>query len=657
VRNQTKVAPKVEQKNVDHPPLLKTMLALQFLRTAQGKSDKQIFTVLNDALTECSKQGEDLLFRKLLVHIGDVSREHNLLKKLGIKSKTGGAQEREVFRAILRWWADKMPESFVHNLNIFAEYSVLENLMYYQITTDRYKGNVQRVEVLMPHPNEVHLYLRNRIKRNDGVNLIARHLPNYTTGKQRIAKKVVKLRSGVTNIKWSFPTGKAWAEHNGEMLTPDSDPITIKNGDILRYPRAKGDHTLMKQSKVNQWIHDFCYVMDWTIDDYKKFRKKQNTSEQLFSSKDVLTYTKGQFWELLDRLTAGQRLRVAQSVTSKSGETLTPAPKWGNLGQHYIDWESNQSKVMQEVRDAVSEGDEVARTTALKKVKVKATGMSTVDIMAKLLSGKLTKEQVDNTWQSLVEKMDLVANVFPIVDGSGSMSCTFGGNSWHWGSQCKSAPEFNDIQYFQVAVCLAITFSTRNPNKDFRNTFGWFSNSFTVCGRSKYINTAPNQHVSGREFDHLTDDHAILSEKDSFSTNFQNLVQANPGEISSTNIGSTFEYFVNLVENKGYHVEDLPQAILCITDGEYNTGKSLEDCYKHAYGIGWHPLVIFWCLQSLPSNAKREILGKNLPNTLLVGGLNEGALSQVLRGIKSGSVNPEDELWAIGDDVRYSTVS
>ena len=84
--NPMTVTPQVEKKEVERVSLPKTMLALQFLRTAQGKSDTAIHAVLGDALKECDKNGEDLLFRRILIHIGDVSREHNLLKKLGIKS-------------------------------------------------------------------------------------------------------------------------------------------------------------------------------------------------------------------------------------------------------------------------------------------------------------------------------------------------------------------------------------------------------------------------------------------------------------------------------------------------------------------------------------------------------------------------------------------
>src|ERR1019366_8659002 len=116
----------------EHPALPKTLDTLQFLRTAKTATDKEIFAQLDASATECKKYNMPLVLERIMLHIGDVSRQHNLLTELGILSKSGGAQERKIFRACLRWWALNSPASFKKNLRVFSEFTLYENLMYYQ---------------------------------------------------------------------------------------------------------------------------------------------------------------------------------------------------------------------------------------------------------------------------------------------------------------------------------------------------------------------------------------------------------------------------------------------------------------------------------------------------------------------------------------------
>jgi len=117
---------------------------------------------------------------------------------------------------------------------------------------------------------------------------------------------------------------------------------------------------------------------------------------------------------------------------------------------------------------------------------------------------------------------------------------------------------------------------------------------------------------------------------------------------------ASIEYFVNLVGRGAAHAEDLPVALLYITDNENNSGKSPKQAIELASSIGWHPLLIFWGIRRLPEDLIRQT--KGLDNILFVGGFSESVLSQILRGIKHGTVNPEDELWSIFDDKRYSVI-
>lgn len=64
--------------------LPQTLKTLQFLRTARGKSDAEIHAQLSIAATELSKNDLELMLERLMLHIGDVSRSHNILKEMGV---------------------------------------------------------------------------------------------------------------------------------------------------------------------------------------------------------------------------------------------------------------------------------------------------------------------------------------------------------------------------------------------------------------------------------------------------------------------------------------------------------------------------------------------------------------------------------------------
>lgn len=624
------------------PKLPKTLEALQFLRTAKGKSDSQIASILDASLKEVKSSDMQLMLERIMIHVGDVSRFHNVLREAGIKSETGGSQERSVFRSVMRWWEKAMPESFKRNIGMIAEFTLYENLMFYQITSDRKTGKIQKEEILFPMPKAVQEFLAGKIREGKDFRFIARHLPKSDTGKNRVTKKIVKAKKDRTEFTLNIP-GKEWIKVNGERV--EGPKFAVKAGDVVTYSRSKQATTLKKQSFINGWIKDFCSVMGWTLDQYRDFRKNQNSAEQKFSSKEILGLAKSDFDKFLDTLTAGQRFRVAKMVAYKDEKTgkLAPRPKWGRLGEWYIAWEGSQAVVADSLRELATRGVESTpeKKALMSQLKVKATGMQTIDLVVKLLEGKYSEDQINTTYQALIEKMDLIANVFPIIDGSGSMDA-------------------NDIlvngvrlNRRLVAYTLCIAFSTRNPVDSFRNTYGWFSSNFEVCGNSQYVDTRPNPYLSRASYRRQVPQYAVLSPGKTFTDNLAAIKAADPQEVSSTNMSSSLEYFMKLVKDGKCTVEDLPQALLFVTDAENNTGTHPKIALQNASKIGWNPLVIVWSLIQM-SRTMQDL--KDTQNVLLVSGFNEGVLSQVLRNIKTGSIDPETELWAIYDDPRYSVI-
>jgi len=602
-----------EARKANYPFMLKM---LQHLRMNKSISDRELHPVIDQAYSEAKSNGAEAItmFKRVLLHIGDISRQHNLLKTAGIQSTKGGAGERANFRSVMRWWERNIPD-FYANMKIFSEFTVMSNLIYDEIRTDRMKGTLKSIEYMNFDVSKVAAFFAKEIKTSKNP-LIAKHLPNYATGTVRYTKK---------------------------------------NGKTVR--RNKTAPVLEREARARTFVKVLCKELEWNIDQYKEYRKKQNTPEQLFSSGEIVNLSEDLVMQLFDKMTASQRFRVAHMITDKDAlGHLQPKQKWQEIGLLYIKWEANQTKVAEKIRETVDPDD---RAKVAKDFKVKATGMQTIDILAKIYQGKLTADQANNTYQALLEKMDLVGNVFPIVDGSGSMSLPLGDPRWrHYiieYDRSRAEPfdeKYASIRLFDIAAAMCIAFATRNPNENYKNSFGWFSKNFKIVGASKFINKAPNQYVKGNEYIVRSDGQPVISETYPFVKNLQRIVEANPGDIGPTNIGAAVEYFVDFHKETNMSVEELPSALLFITDNEGNTGMSPPEFMGHAASIGWHPLVIFWGLKVNKMNQYG-----NIPNCLFIGGFNESVLGQILRGIKSGSILPESELWSINDDKRYAILS
>ena len=662
--------------------LFKTLEALQLLRSKKNAGDRVIHPALDIALAEgskvdSSKEFYPTMLRRVIAHIGDVSRlnDHDLLRDRGlaVKPGPGGAQERENFRSCIRWMHKNMPEALysAELMDFFMEISELGLFLHNEVKTDRVKGNVISKEFMFETLNEdaiINAILR-QLNLGRHLPLLAKHLPKVETGKTRTTKKVIKAKKGVTTFNWTLPFKKSWVKLNGELVTDnlivtknDKKTIIVKTGDIVSYPRNKQSVVLDRQKHNLHFIDKLSKAAKWDIVEkedkkgnkyfdyvgYRNFRKTQNTIEQLICSKRILETSKQEFLILMDRLTAASRFRFGKMVVYKD-EKGNLQPKigiWEKVANWYIEWEKSQEKVATKLREAFSKGDKETTQQLLKEYKVKATGMQSVDMLKEMFSGKLSDMQINNTYQALVEKMDMVVNVFPVIDGSGSMSSSLGSSG-----VVPSSSEFARLTFFDVAATILIAFSTRNPVVSFRNTYGWFSNNFKICGDSHFIDNRPNQYVAKEAFTRQTKQYQVLSEEKTFTENLASIRKANPGDVASTNMFAVIEYFVDLVKTNKFTVEDLPNVLLYITDLEYNKGKSPMEAYLLASSIGWNPLQIFW---GLKTNNMDNF--KNIPNTLWVCGFSESVLSQILRGIKGGSVNPEDELWSIFDDQRLSLV-
>jgi len=631
------------QEEIDNLKIPSIFRALNFFRLQSNPSQKEANEKLDIAYAEATRYGIVQRFFKMLLHIGDVSRRHNILREMGIKSEAGGSQERIGFRRILNWMDNRAKHVLYANLDVWAEFTNYSNLWYYENRTDRYTGSFISIENSMLQDRaKVFAFIKSRIKKGKDISLIARHLPKPVSGNKRVKKTIIK--ENLDGKMFTVPPKYqgSWVKLNGELQ--DIHRFEVHTGDVVAFPRNITKKTKQRRVTINKWIGEFCEYMGWTLSEYKAFRKNQTSMEQKFSSQSILTMSKEETFEFFDKLTSGQRSRMYGILVYKhpvTGQLEAKEGKFRPIAELYIQWEKKQEKIAQGLRDAFVKGDDKTIAKLKKEFKVKSTGQKSIDLLKEAMNGRKTESVINNSYQAFVEKTPMDVGVFPVIDGSGSMT---------YYSE-------DGIKIFDIAATMAIFFSTRNPVPEFRDSYGWFSRSFKIIGKSKYVNTAPNPYMVNDRKYRQEKNIRVIDGSLPFTENLKNIKMANPGEISSTNMGAVINYFVDLVENKGYHVEDLPKALLFLSDNEHNTGAHPIDAVAVAEEkIGWSPLLIMWHIKSSTygDTHMKEMMLK--AGGLYITGFNEGVLTQIFQGIKTGRISPYTEFWAITDDKRYSVL-
>lgn len=645
------------------PELLKVATTLQSRRNL---SDSEIHSLLDAADKQIKKlKGKEktyhkTLFFRLLLSIGDISRQHQYLKENGIISPTGGFGQVTTFRSILRWLESNHKKFFYDNLQIWVEHTSISTLIYNSIKTDRNNGTVLSSEYMDFDQKKVAKFLANYYKKGN-LTLVAKHLPKHVTKFERTNRHKVK-RDGATKV----PKGKSWYKLNDKNIEPkqenDGAVVHAKKGDIIKYPRPMGLKTIEKCEKNNILISLFCKEMGWKIDGksgrypkYDEFRKNQNTVEQKMSSKSILGLDKTQLYSLFNSLPTKARDRFSKSVCYKDENgNYQPKPKWAKIAKVFIEWQLDQENIAKEVRE---ESDPITRSTKVKQLKLKTVGITTASLLEKLIKeagSNYNKNNfhkmasgIDADYTAMIQKMSFLVPAAVWIDISGSMNGTmYTGNGEY-------------LSRLQVATGLAVTFSTNDPSH-YRNQVGIFSRNATLVSSNKYVkkNIPQNPYIFDPHSYTETDSHAvqILSEKDAFSANFKRLYdflnqkRASGDWTASTDPSQAFKWHMENYDA----LEDLPQVLLMVSDGEFNSNgnakRSLTAAMKKANDIGWYPLVILW-----------DIVGNgydmDMENVLHLGGFNESVLTQIISNLKIGSIDPYKQLVAINDDPRYQMLT
>ncbi len=228
-------------------------------------------------------------------------------------------------------------------------------------------------------------------------------------------------------------------------------------------------------------------------------------------------------------------------------------------------------------------------------VKINASAVFPYDVLKGRIGryNTMSKQELDVVeaqWNALPNYVG-AANVLPMVDSSGSMTCPAGGYTSKSGLTC-----------LEVAISLGLYFADKNTGK-FKDTFLTFSRS------PKLVNLKGNIN--------------------------QKIDQMNTGEVANTNLHKAFELILDVAVKNNVPQAEMPETLVIFSDMQFDQGvdrdesaiEMIERKYKAAgYTV---PQVVFWNLNAAYGNTPVKF---DKRGTALVSGFSPAVAGGIMGG-------------------------
>ena len=253
------------------------------------------------------------------------------------------------------------------------------------------------------------------------------------------------------------------------------------------------------------------------------------------------------------------------------------------------------------------------------EVKVNAGAVFPYDVLKGRIGGyaKFDKTELDlvqKQWEALPNFVG-DANILPLVDVSGSMTCPAGGYGSKSGVTC-----------LEVAVSLGLYLADKNEGK-FKDTFLTFS-----------------------------DKPELLNLKGNINQKIDQMVSSSWG--MSTNLHKAFERILDVAVKGGVPQEEMPAMVLILSDMQFNACVKHDDsamqmiARKYAEAGYTLPKVVFWNLNAAYGNAPVKF---DTSGTALVSGFSPAVVKPLLAG-ELETFTPESVMLKTIMDDRYKVL-
>lgn len=253
------------------------------------------------------------------------------------------------------------------------------------------------------------------------------------------------------------------------------------------------------------------------------------------------------------------------------------------------------------------------------EVKVNAGAVYPYDVLKGRIGGymkfdKTESDLIQKQWEALPNFVG-DANILPLVDVSGSMSCPAGGHGSKSGVTCM-----------EVAVSLGLYLADKNEGK-FKDTFLTFS-----------------------------DKPELLNLKGNINQKIDQMVKSDWG--MSTNLHKAFERILDVAVKGGVPQEEMPAMVLILSDMQFNACVRHDDsamqmiARKYTEAGYTLPKVVFWNLNAAYGNAPVKF---DTSGTALVSGFSPAVVKPLLAGDLE-TFTPESVMLKTIMDDRYKVL-
>lgn len=598
---------KMQQKAAENPFYGKSAL-LHLMQQSTKKVGLQ--TALNNAWNEC-KNDKTLreMFFVIVFSIGDITnRQHNIFGKK--KVDNGGNSLRTQFMDCMKWIAKTCPEQYHQFLSndLFRQYSCLFNVLGTQVRTKKGSKAVTEVINMLDGVDRTKVaeYVAKIIRSANPVEkaIIAKWLVNPRTSKRQGRDHKTGQKKGTRNLQ------TATKELAGVRIG-----FYIELSKIMNWEMKKHKHNIQ-----------FVGLAAW---------KKEYNGELesvLFSSQKIKEFDKVQFANWLNTLPSGARYRVRRRLL---GEKDALKGKWqsnfgGDMGTWFLEWERSKDVAQEEQRkleEQVRQGDTSAETKeklakVKKEAKVTTGGETLFSAFEKILTGRMTPTEFNQSAQSILDKVKFEVPVLVIADRSGSMTSNSGGLP---------------MKMAQLATTMAML---KNPSDELDNvvvTFGSDAEFFTDNSKGTQ---QQNRFMKGQsvKINRLVDRTA------DFITNLNTVSTVVRGMNEGTHFNTVAKAFKKWLDSSADETEKLLRremiqaypVFLVMSDGDLNnsgdaTSSMAQFQQDMLQWFGWNGVVVVWNVST--DNAPRTDHFQGLQNVIHYFGFNAGIVNTIFSKI------------------------
>lgn len=603
---------KLIQKVISENPFYNNKDFMAMLNSLPKAYSKDI---LDRAWKSCKTIEDKELFFSLFFAVGDITnRDHNIFSRTytkEFKADNGGHAQRAIFRQMLNWLIATEPKAFYRMLPLIPEYSVIENLFYYQLRTDRFKGTVKSVERINVDIDKIAKYIGFLIreeKLSQAEEILWQKFLTHPRLRTRQRRNKDHKIVGRRALK---PETIKRQEFKFSLLAAISNEV---GWEIIKYP----NHV------------EFKGFNDWK----KKYDEDilNLTESKMFATHKIKQLDKAMFFKWLDRQPSGANYRIRRRLMDKDDKDKG---KWkSNYGFSFAnafkEWEKykvenqKEARVLEaKVKLGTATEKEVKKLEKVKKeAKVNVGGDTLYKCVCDLLKGNLTQTEADLKIHSMLEKTKFEVPCLIISDQSGSMGSDGG------------LP-------LKIARLLTTVALIKNPDPELGNMFLRFGTSCeVVTGRLK------GEQKKNRFMAATTTyvDELIVPEK-TFIENLHTISQLISNTQGGTRIDTVAQALKIWTEQdpqyKAERIEIISKypVFVIVSDGEFNNSYSAAQSLNKFKNdmlqwFGWTGAVVVWDV-SRKENQGNEKADKfeGCDNVLHFSGFNIGIINTIFSNI------------------------